>query len=618
MSHGFNEVTSRRRETKARLIACIAVLLTLLTSAVAGFETDQYSVPVGREFADLRFYFSHKVYEHLVSAVDKINARIERSQRAGHSVSKIERHQSPHKITRAVWLEFPFLIYQTQSWELAIRSKEMHSQYPGLMTEYLPANYMYYHWALVINPIKIIRLVPSPTIMVNGTYFGTDKIAHFFDEGYIYYSTYRNAREDGLNEAESTRRAVSKAAGTFRIWSEHTFSGNFLTGVRSNADLAANYAGLKFYRNLTEEVRIQGELLPPMLVRDGAYWRLNDQVKPLSDFFSIFITDHFDEALNPNIYSIGTGMVIRKQICKRCDDLRLWYRDREGNPRTRKQFMEITEELGTYFGEDYGYYGSQDERISIANVCFTDNPFDDIYSRENNMTLLGENYPEISTPYQLTSAGVFSRSIPLNGAVVNAADRLARTQIWWAARYGQIDQVKRLISMGADINAADVDGDTPLHAAVRWGHAETVELLLKHGVDINAATLYGFTPLHLVSRELRDDVFEILLNHGADPDARDIFGCTPLHDIAARGDEKMAARLIAAGANLMVKNIHGSTPLHHAARSGHVEMVADLLSLGADITIQNSMGKTPVDEAIQAKNEAVLNYLSPQSHKKSP
>ena len=88
------------------------------------------------------------------------------------------------------------------------------------------------------------------------------------------------------------------------------------TGIRSNADLAANYAGFKFYRNLTEEVRIGDRVMPPMLVRQGPYWRLNDQVQPDSDFFTAFITPHWNEALNPNVYAIVTDARVRARAAQ--------------------------------------------------------------------------------------------------------------------------------------------------------------------------------------------------------------------------------------------------------------------------------------------------------------
>ena len=67
-----------------------------------------------------------------------------------------------------------------------------------------------------------------------------------------------------------------------------------------------------------------------MLVRQGPYWRLNDQVRPDSDFFTAFITPHWNEALNPNVYASVTDARMRAVLRNRCPDLLDWYRDERG------------------------------------------------------------------------------------------------------------------------------------------------------------------------------------------------------------------------------------------------------------------------------------------------
>src|SRR5207344_20116 len=103
---------------------------------------------------------------------------------------------------------------------------------------------------------------------------------------------YLSARKQGLEEPEAVARSVQLSAGNNLFLSENGLLGMLTTGIRSNGDLAANYAGFKFYRNLTEEVRIGNRVMAPMLVRQGPYWRLNDHVQPHSDFFTAFITPH--------------------------------------------------------------------------------------------------------------------------------------------------------------------------------------------------------------------------------------------------------------------------------------------------------------------------------------
>ena len=161
---------------------------------------------------------------------------------------------------------------------------------------------------------------------------------------------YLGARKQGLGESEAVRRRSSSPPATTCCLSENGLLGMLTTGIRSNADLAANYAGFKFYRNLTEEVRIGNRVMPPMLVRQGPYWRLNDQVRPDSDFFTAFITPHWNEALNPNVYANVTDARVRAVLRSRCPDLLDWYRDERGRPLSRRQFVAIEKELSTFTG----------------------------------------------------------------------------------------------------------------------------------------------------------------------------------------------------------------------------------------------------------------------------
>ncbi|MEJ2313827.1 MAG: ankyrin repeat domain-containing protein [Nitrospirota bacterium] len=558
------------------ITAALAFIMALVPASAACHETDQYSVPSGREFADLRFYLSDYVYKRLAAAVEATNARIEGSLRDGKPTKKTAKLQSPEVMAGAVSSAFPSVVYLVETWEMNLRAKEVKSEFPGMVVTYKPTFWIYHHPLLILDPTKLVRLRRTSTIMVDGTYFGTDKIPHFFDMGHIYYRTYRHAIRKGLGEKEATRRAVRKSAGRNLIFSESAILGGFTTGVRSNADLAANFAGLKFYRNLTEEVSLKGRMRPPLLLREGLYWRLNDHVKPHSDFFSVFVSDHFDEALNPNTYILGMTTIIRNKVRDRCDDLVAWYRDDEGRPGTRERFEEIAKKLSTYYGEDYGYRKNPDRMATIADTCF---PGGD-----------GQG------PAPTVDAGNTAQRAEEG---VDSADRLGRTALWWAARFGRTDEVRRLIALGADVNARDIDGETPLHAAVRWGQAEAAEALLQNGANADARAIYGTTPLHMAARELRADLVGVLLAHGASADARDDFGCTPLHDVASRGDEALAASLVRAGANPDSGDVLGTTPLHRAARAGNAGVEARLIALGADPAIRSSLGRTPREEAIK-------------------
>ena len=353
------------------MLGLTLTLLAFRSSAVFPHETDQYTLPVGREFADLGPHLSRVVHGAIVEAVNGTNARIRRSLRDAAPKSETARLQSEEVISGEVWLQLFTAFPVNESLDAGLASQRMHALYPGLITAYRPEQSIYEDPVLMLDITKVVRtLARACTVNAGGNLIGTDKIIHFLNLGHIYHSTYLSARKRGQSESDAVSEAVQLSAGDNLFLSENALLGMLTTGIRSNADLAANYAGFKFYRNLTEQVRIGNRVLPPMLVRDGPYWRLNDQVQPDSDFFTVFVTPHWNEALNPNVYAIVTDARVRAMLHSRCPDLLDWYRDERGRRLSREQFVAIEEELSTWYGEPYGYKDDGENRVSIATTCF--------------------------------------------------------------------------------------------------------------------------------------------------------------------------------------------------------------------------------------------------------
>jgi hypothetical protein len=81
--------------------------------------------------------------------------------------------------------------------------------------------------------------VAGAAAKIDGICVGTDKLGHFFQQGYQYYE-----------RARSTTGGTTAAAVSMGRSQEIGISGLAATGVYSNADLAANKDGLAFYDNL--------------------------------------------------------------------------------------------------------------------------------------------------------------------------------------------------------------------------------------------------------------------------------------------------------------------------------------------------------------------------------
>jgi hypothetical protein len=553
-------LAARSRVCKFLAAGATLALVALQPTAALAHETDQYTLPLGREFADVRIPLSSMVRGAIVEAVNKTNTAIDYSLHDNRPTERTARLQSDDWISGEVWTQLFAAFPTNEGLDKMLATDAMHARYPGLVTVYMPEHAIYDDALMMLDVTKLIRtLFRGGTVKVDGTLFGTDKIIHFLHLGRIYHSNYLGARERGLAEDQAVADAVQLSAGLNPFLSENALLGMVVTGIRSNGDLAANYAGFKFYRNLTEEVRIGDRIMPPMLIREGLYWRVGEQVRAESDFFSAFITPHFNEALNPNSYAVLVDARVRSLLADRCRDVVNWYRDERGQPRDREQFERIHRALSTFYGEDYGYRDDGANTVSIATTCFPPSPSASVPA------------PAVSAAGPGNVAQESARAIPVSAAVARAAgvDRLGRTELWWAARQGRHADVERLLARGEDPNAADLDGETPLHAAARGGHGAVVEALLAQRADASAADVYRVTPLHVAVEYAQSGVTGVLLSRGADANARNLFGASPLHYAALQGNRDIAALLLDHGADPAAVDDSARTPLQRAKRAGN-------------------------------------------------
>jgi ankyrin repeat protein len=644
----------------ALTVLVLVVAGMIAASSAGGHETDQYTLPLGREFQDLGPFVNRYFYRTIERSVIAQNGRIRQAIESHASQSEIESLQTQDSIVAAVNGEFPYAVPIIDDFDNKVQQGPMRQRWPGHLPGYMPPPSVTKYLMYPFNPM---RAWDCATLKVYGVYLGADKIGHFTDMGMHYYDAWRGARKRGASEEEAMAAAV--AVGTDDpILSEKTVLGWWTAADYSNADLVSNYTGFLFYRNLTEPMMLKGQMRPPMLVRDGPYWKIAPHVRMDSDFFAWFISDHLDEAMNPGFFLDFMRDGMRGLATEWAVNVLEHRVDPNGVRRSPQWFLARSRALRTYYGDNYGHMGADSDLILISSACFPQP------KNENDRDVRGRapihravdggdveklkqvlaaganvnervisNEPQNSdwgcTPLHLAARDgrvdmvqlLIERGADMNArndrgatplhyaansrpvaiflleskADPNARDNTGRTPLHWAARVGDMPVITLLTARGAQPNARDARGRTPLHDAALAGMTEAAQELLRRGADVAAADEFHSTPLHDAASVKAVDVVGLLLNARAPANARDDFGRTPLHDAARERSQTVVSMLLDAGAQPSLADAYGGTPLHIAARLGEQPLVQLLMSRGADVYARsNTTHRTPIEEAKNA------------------
>ncbi len=351
--------------------ACIILLLVSLVlgsvSAGLAMETDQYNLPPEPLF-DIGDEVSGYVEDNLKAVVDKINTDITLHQSClDKTAAKEAKCGSPESEMRklaelrangTVSKELfkligdgNLFITSTGKWFKKHHFSHEPSSYKAAYTESI----------YLTNPIDYVTL--SPTVRLYGTEFGTDKIEHLLQQGYKYYKIYNDAVADGKTSKEATQKAVKWGQRT-----ERTYFGMLVSGVYSNADLYANYAGMKFYLGLTNAMQIGTTARQPILILKEGLWKLKEADDLRAELIKPFLTDHLNEALNPSGYSFLLYPFVKNMVKK--NDCAKWQQQYPNL--TAAEINTRSTDLTLWNGEDYGF-AKKGSMVKLAEVCYADN-----------------------------------------------------------------------------------------------------------------------------------------------------------------------------------------------------------------------------------------------------
>jgi ankyrin repeat protein len=153
-----------------------------------------------------------------------------------------------------------------------------------------------------------------------------------------------------------------------------------------------------------------------------------------------------------------------------------------------------------------------------------------------------------------------------------------------AAREGNLQHVKDLLSQGVPIDDRGSQDYTALYIACARKHKDIADFLLSNGANAESPTdTLGFTPLMMAAQNGWDDIARRMIAAGANVNAKTLDGKTPLVMAAQFGTEAVAEVLIASGANVNYTSEAGYTPLAAAARGGNIGILRLLIQHGADL-----------------------------------
>ncbi len=359
---------------RCRLLGLAAILgwLNLLgTFAATAHETDNFCLPLDIELADLGDFLEAVHTRALEASVARVNSGIEsalgiRSDAAREA--RLQRLHDPLALANEFIDQFSHPMFEDSGLEKALRGSWARASFTGHETTYQDLG-MNFSAHATLDPRRWMMLTQSRTVKAFGVYFGTDKIVHFHHLGAAYYRMYRDLHDQGLSR-EAAYEQVLKHYKEDGILSEENIFGTFSTGIFSNADLAANHVGFRFYENLTEKVILKGKEREPLVVRSGVFWRLNRHVRPRSGWLEPFVSDHWNEALNPNLYTPSMRAGIRQTLEERAGTIVQFYTGIDGRPRDAAFFDGLARDLATYYGESYGHSGQFENLMTIGNTCF--------------------------------------------------------------------------------------------------------------------------------------------------------------------------------------------------------------------------------------------------------
>ena len=117
------------------------------------------------------------------------------------------------------------------------------------------------------------------------------------------------------------------------------------------------------------------------------------------------------------------------------------------------------------------------------------------------------------------------------------------TDLWTAAREGNLKELQRLLDAGAKVNTQQPGiGLTALNVAAIYGQTKAARFLINNGADVAISNADGNTALHIASFFAHSDLVRLLLTKDASTTAKSLRGETPIDVVSAEWSPEVEGR----------------------------------------------------------------------------
>jgi hypothetical protein len=363
----------------------IVILFSFIPSFCLGYETDQFTTPpnsladIGEDLSVFLMTEIYAVIGEIKIEKEKLNDEIkdaEKKYSTSKSIldqeelsnlkAKYNRLETPSHITQLIGLKLGETIFWQEQLDCVFGLPFSIFPYPDNLKNNLAITYTSDRFNTIYTYSGFHRLISSSyfvfcsTIRVFDVYFGVDKLGHIFNQGIEYYQMYQQAITEN-----KTREAAFNEILDDGMESENMWFGLLVDGVYSNADLAANMAGFYFYKNLFEELELNGVIYPPLFVlQHNSKIVLNSKYNHNEkEFISKFFNYHLNEAFNPSHIEAMQREIIRSAIKKRCENIITFY-----HIENKRSLKETMDSLLLWNNMPYGH--NSEDLVRLDETCF--------------------------------------------------------------------------------------------------------------------------------------------------------------------------------------------------------------------------------------------------------